>query len=103
MVDLLLHIIGLVMVIMSFNNVMFHHTIIKSRRNLWFGHVDTSQHLLQHVPYTIYAVPIVPTGTLSIANFILSVPVGTVSMGNCEYTTAAVMTRFVYTFYRVTG
>ena len=48
-----------------------------------------AQHFLQAVHYTLglYAIPIVPRGTLSPAIFILRVPVGTLSTGNSEDTT----------------
>ena len=50
------------------------------------GHVVKAQHFLQAVLNTLNAIPIVPTGTLSSAILILSVPTGT---GNSEDTTPA--------------
>ena len=52
------------------------------------GHVVKAQHFLQAVLCTLNAIPIVPTGTLSSAIFILSVPTGTPNTGNSEDTTA---------------
>ena len=41
-----------------------------------------AQHFIQAVLYTLNAIPVVPSGTLSSAIFIISVPVGTLSTGN---------------------